>query len=798
MRFRAFLLVVVASATAIGWFADVDRPGKGPLMTRGGEVLPSVSANQWRHQRGAGQSIAAWPDRGGLVAYDGERHVIRAGASTWYPVQISEAHALRGIAEGGMTVRMPNGEFARLKYQRHVEHPDGNWTWIGSQEGAAPGNESLVTFGDKAVFGVIHQGNKDFKLTTEAGSTWVVDSAQAQGSRLVEANDALTLSAPASVGARKPLTASDAQIRQLDVATAQGAPVTVDVAMGFTTGFAARLGGESQARTRLNYLVDVTNQAYVASGINAQIRLVRALQVDYPDATLNRTALFELTGVTCTEQSDGAHYMSASRWNCTSVAQPASLQPLIAARDSYGADLMVLMRKFEAPEQTSCGTAWMLGGGQNPIDQNSAAFATSVVSDSSGEMFPDEGATCPEVHLAHELGHNMGQQHDVVTARGSDDSDNDGNLLDPEEYGRHPYSFGYSTDDTGADIATIMSNRRISQTRYRVFSNPLISSCGGAPCGTADQADNARSMNEVMPNVAAFRASTVPSGGLAADVNADGKDDVLWFNPATKELYFWLMDGPRLSLRRSGGFAPPNAVPRAIADVDGDDRADILLASGQDIWIYLGNSSGTFSSAYLAAYPVGWDLVGMGDVDADGKADVVWHNPATRELYYWLLDGAMIRLRRGGVTTPAGTVPRLGDLNGDHRADVILSSTGDNWVYLSNASGGFASNYIAGYPSGWNLVGTKDIDADGKDDLLWHHPGTGELYYWLMNGGAIVMRRGGVLTPPGASPSIVADFDGDGRADVFLPSSEHVWTYQANASGTFTSSYTAAYPAGWY
>ena len=38
--------------------------------------------------------------------------------------------------------------------------------------------------------------------------------------------------------------------------------------MGFTTGFATRLGGESQARTRLHFLVDVTNQAFVASGIN--------------------------------------------------------------------------------------------------------------------------------------------------------------------------------------------------------------------------------------------------------------------------------------------------------------------------------------------------------------------------------------------------------------------------------------------------------------------------------------------------------------------------------------------------
>ena len=48
--------------------------------------------------------------------------------------------------------------------------------------------------------------------------------------------------------------------RRLTAATA--ATAVVDVLLGYTNGFASQLGGESQAITRLNNLVAITNQAY--------------------------------------------------------------------------------------------------------------------------------------------------------------------------------------------------------------------------------------------------------------------------------------------------------------------------------------------------------------------------------------------------------------------------------------------------------------------------------------------------------------------------------------------------------
>ena len=177
--------------------------------------------------------------------------------------------------------------------------------------------------------------------------------------------------------------------RPPSAATPFSATNTVDLLLGYTSGFATRSGGQSQAVTRLTYLVDVTNQAYANSQIDAQVRLVRTMEVDYPDATSNQSALYALTGVDCTTQPNGS-------LNCTYVGPAASLQPLHAARGQYGADLASLVRNFDDPEEVvGCGIAWLMGGGQGAnIDATDADSGMSVVSDSNGSGFPDGGYAC--------------------------------------------------------------------------------------------------------------------------------------------------------------------------------------------------------------------------------------------------------------------------------------------------------------------------------------------------------------------------------------------------------------------
>jgi hypothetical protein len=479
----------------------------GSLLSGGMVVPATASAGLPSVQANAVSTVAAAPDRGSFLAYGG-RASITKGASTWHPVDLSELHAINAMTRGGMVVAAPDGRPIRLQFVRQIVHPDGNWTWVGRPVGSGPGTEAMFTFGRKAVFGTIPNGKSlPLELTTMGGHAWIVETDQRQlVAEGVAASGSDALPGPSGSSSAQMATASTAAASNTTRGPDRTHAARVDLVLGYTTAFATRLGGQSQAVTRLNFIVDIANQAYVNSGVNGKVMLVKTLQVDYPDNTQNRATLYALSGLTCTATtSTGQHYLPDMGVNCTAAAVPTALQPLLTARQQYGADLVSLVRNYTVPENQTCGVAWLLGGAQHAIDASSAAFGLSVVSDSSGSQFPSNGSTCRNETLAHELGHNMGLAHDQAAAAGTDDSNSDGNLLDPEEYGRFSDSFGYKTGVGAGNFYDIMGVPDPGQTSYRVFSSPLISTCGGQACGVAGQADNARTLNLTMPMVSALR-----------------------------------------------------------------------------------------------------------------------------------------------------------------------------------------------------------------------------------------------------------------------------------------------------
>ena len=185
-----------------------------------------------------------------------------------------------------------------------------------------------------------------------------------------------------------------------------------------------------------------------------------------------------------------------------------------------------------------------------------------------------------------------------------------------------------------------------------------------------------------------------------------------------------------------------------------------------------------------------WQVVGTGDFNADGYTDLVWHHSTQGWVSVWLLAGETLldarELKPNRVADTNWRVQAVGDLNRDGRPDLIWQhrTQGKLSVWLMNGTtvidGRLLTPDTIGDPR-WKIVGAGDFDRDGNWDLFWRHDTTGQLSAWRMNG--TTMAGGTSLTPTGVPDTAwkvvaVADFNNDGRPDL-------VWQHDSGALATW-------------
>lgn len=695
--------------------------------------------------------FASLPDRGDLVGYPANRVGLPERASTWHRADISEEHALRAVVTGEMTVTAPDGQRIHLRYQRHFEHPNGNWTWIGRDE---HGEEAVVTFGEKAVFGSIPRPDgEELRLVTSGGRSWVVEGDPSKHHYPVSKRPDYVVPPELvqSFVSGDPVTAS----APMEALTPAAVGTTVDIALGYTNGFASELGGDSQAVTRLQNLVDVANQAYANSQIDAQIRLVKTVRVNYADATDNNDALAKLTGY----QTDVGN-----------IPVDPAFNALRAARDQYGADLVSLVRRFRTPENQGCGVAWLIGGDQSPIESSDAPWGYSVVSDDldRGDLDESDSKTyvCRKETLAHELGHNMGQAHN------SEDSDG--------TPGAHSYSYGYR-EASSTGFYTVMAYRLAdsNQVSIRYFANPRVS-YNARPTGTAT-ADNARSMVQTMPVVATFRAVVVPLGRTYGDFNGDGVSDVFWRNGSDGKNTVW----------RSGNSNTYQAVATvsdlawkvvSVGDFDGDGRSDALWRNsntgGNAIW----RAANSATSLAVTNAALSWSVAGAGDFNGDGRDDILWRDTNGRNVIW--RSGNSATSQAVAASGSSWQVAGIGDFNGDAVSDILWRNVIDGRNVVWRSGNAATAQAVQTSALEWKVAGVGDFDGDGHSDILWRNAKDGRDVIWRSAiAGAVVP----VATVSNQDWKVVqvADFDGDGRSDV-------LWRHTGNGQNVIWRSANSA------
>ena len=105
--------------------------------------------------------------------------------------------------------------------------------------------------------------------------------------------------------------------------------------------------------------------------------------------------------------------------------------------------------------------------------------------------------------------------------------------------------------------------------------------------------------------------------------------------------------------------------------------------------------------------------------------------------------------------------------------------SGDLYVWYMNgttATAGAAFTPGRFADTHWQLRGLADFNGDGQVDLLWHHQTTGDIYVWFMNG---TTATGASYTTPSRFADTrwrlvrVMDFNNDGKPDL-------LWQHQTS------------------
>lgn len=181
-----------------------------------------------------------------------------------------------------------------------------------------------------------------------------------------------------------------------------------------------------------------------------------------------------------------------------------------------------------------------------------------------------------------------------------------------------------------------------------------IGADGSAPKELCDDCKDAKPKGMTLPRGVTvetyFDASTnkcVAPGSLEPSGRLSYAADILWHNSVTNEAQIWFMDDNQITSRQT------------VVDENGNPA--------------------------LVGLP--WSIMGAGDFNGDGKADILWHNSVTNETQIWFMDGRRIS-RRATVVGQDGRPAFVGDP--------------------------------------WSIKGAGSFSGNGKADILWHNRVTNE------------------------------------------------------------------------
>ena len=231
------------------------------------------------------------------------------------------------------------------------------------------------------------------------------------------------------------------------------------------------------------------------------------------------------------------------------------------------------------------------------------------------------------------------------------------------------------------------------------------------------------------------------------------------------------------------GQAGRGAFGLAQGDLNSDGKPDVVAMSNGNFVVMLGDGTGKLATPSIVTVPSSSSFVGpvIGDFNGDSKLDVAvvddTHNgPGGMARFHVALGDGL-----GGFGSPISTSFEFfdpfavggGDLNGDGKTDLVTVNrfVGSISIGLSDGSGHFTMQPNISLSTAVNPVGVAfaDFNNDGKMDLAVP---SGFGFTILLGNGAGGFAAPTRITTANSSSIRAGDLNGDGKIDLAMVSEE--------------------------
>ncbi|MGD8688359.1 MAG: VCBS repeat-containing protein [Gammaproteobacteria bacterium] len=322
-----------------------------------------------------------------------------------------------------------------------------------------------------------------------------------------------------------------------------------------------------------------------------------------------------------------------------------------------------------------------------------------------------------------------------------------------------------------------MDTRRMNRYTLIAVAGLLLGGCGGS--------------GQFETTAVAFCGQDAMSGMTIGDFNGDGADDAAVgcrtrHDPLEGRAEIWLANESggmtRVQSLPLGSFKTggEGAGPITAADFNEDGHLDLVVTdtagTTHGFSTLYGKGDGTFSQpTYFKQSEI--KSVVSTDVNRDGHQDLLLlvNSFGSDATHYIPGNGGSINgegpVRLVARDTRGYRNASGGDFNGDHRRDAVVPEPRHGRLHLF-PSGGKAHDIVLGKAvrAIRRAMSGTDVDGDGAADLLVATSGSGDGHAtrWVLTKGGPHLSDPVAAVPADAAGVDVADFNGDGVADLLV------------------------------